>query len=110
VGLLIPALLLVLAVPLVIAMMRANELFVLRAKRGKLTRVRGRIPKELLDDIGDVLARAGLDDFEIRGVIEDGRPKLYGGGGDVPRPVRQQLRNVVGRWQVAEIRNAPKVR
>ncbi len=108
-GLVIPAVLLILTVPLVIAMMRANELFVLRARRGKLVPVRGRIPKELFDDIADVLARAGLDEFEIRGVIEDGRPRLHGGGAEVPRAVRQQLRNVVGRWRVAEIRNAPKV-
>jgi hypothetical protein len=109
VSLLIPALLLLLSVPLVVAMMRANELFLLRAEGGELRRVRGRIPKRLLDDIAEVLSRASIEAVELRGVIEDGRPKMYAIGIEVSRPVRQQLRNVVGQWQVAAIRNAPKI-
>ncbi len=110
VGLLVPLLLLILAVPLVVALMRANELFLLRVRGSELVRVRGRIPQKLLDDIGDVIARAGLDAIELRAVIEDGRPKMYASGAEVPRPVRQQLRNVVGQWQVSAIRSGPKAR
>lgn len=110
-ALLVPALLLLLSVPLVVAMMRANELFVLRAEGGELRRVRGRIPQRLLDDLADILGRADLGDLELRGVIEDGRPKLYAPGrDDIPRAVRQQVRNALGQWEVAAIRQAPKTR
>jgi hypothetical protein len=111
VGLLIPALLLLLSVPLVVAMMRANELFVLRIEGAELLRVRGRVPQRLLDDLADILGRSGLTEFELRCVIEDGKPKLYAPGhDDIPRAVRQQLRNTIGQWQTASIRQAPKPR
>ncbi len=109
-GLIFPLVLLALAVPLVVALLRANELFLLRARGGELVRVRGRIPKKLLDDIGEVIGRAGIRAVELRAVVEDGRPKMYASGADVPRPVRQQLRNVVGQWQVSAIRTGPKPR
>ena len=110
-GLLIPALLLLLAVPLVVVMMRSNELFVLRLEREELVRVRGRIPQRLLDDLADVLGHSGLEELELRCVIEDGRPKLYAPGrDDIPRTVRQQLRNTLGQWQTVSIRQAPKTR
>jgi hypothetical protein len=88
--------------------MRSSELFVVRAKAGELRRVRGRIPKKLLDDLADVLARAGIATLELRAVVEDGRPKMYASGAEVPRAVRQQLRNVVGQWQIGAIRRAPQ--
>ena len=110
-ALFVPALLLLLSVPLVVAMMRSNELFLLRVRGDQLVRVRGRIPQRLFDDLAGIVGRAGLSDVELRCIIEDGRPRLYGGGEDeVPRPVRQQFRNAIGQWQVAAIRQAPKLR
>jgi len=89
--------------------MRASELFLLRVEAGELRRIRGRIPQRLLDDLAEILGRAGLESMELRCVIEDGRPRMYGGGDDdVPREVRQQIRNVLGQWQVASLRQAPK--
>ncbi|MBM4360024.1 MAG: DUF3634 family protein [Deltaproteobacteria bacterium] len=111
VGLLVPALLLLLSVPLVVAMMRANELFVLRIEGAELVRVRGRIPQRLLADLADILGHSGLHELELRCVIEDGKPKLYAPGrDDIPRAVRQQLRNAIGQWQTASIRQAPRPR
>lgn len=110
-ALLLPALLLLLAVPLVVAMMRANELFLLRVEGAELRRVRGRIPQRLLDDCADILGRAGVLELELRAIIEDGRPKLYANGDEeLARPVRQQLRNALGQWKVAALRQAPKLR
>jgi hypothetical protein len=110
-ALFVPALLLLLCVPLVVSMMRASELFLLRIEGGELRRVRGRIPQRLLDDLAEILGRSGLESMELRCVIEDGRPRMYGGGDDdVPREVRQQIRNALGQWQVASIRQAPKLR
>ena len=92
-------------------MMRASELFVLRVQDGELRRVRGRIPQRLLDDLADVVGRADLRNLELRGVIEDGRPKIYATAEDeLPRTLRQQLRNSIGQWPVAAIRQAPKSR
>lgn len=110
-GLLVPALLLLLCVPLVVSMMRSNELFLLRIDGDELRRVRGRIPQRLLDDLAGIVGRAGLTSIELRCVIEDGRPRMYGGGDDeIPREVRQQVRNALGQWQVAALRQAPRLR
>jgi hypothetical protein len=110
-ALLVPALLLLICVPLVVSMMRASELFLLRIEGNELRRVRGRVPQRLLDDLAEILGRAGLESMELRCVIEDGRPRMYGGGDDdVPREIRQQIRNTLGQWQVASIRQAPKLR
>ena len=46
---------LVVIFPLALAMMRANELFLLRVSEGKVTVRRGKLPQRLLDDIDDVM-------------------------------------------------------
>ena len=107
-SLLIPLLLLAAAVPLVLALVRANELFCLRVKDKRIGVVRGRIPQGLLDEIDDVFRREPAD-ATVRGVVEDGRPRLYVDG-DVGPHVAQRLRNVVSMWPVAKIRNAPRPR
>ena len=110
-ALLVPALLLLLSVPLVVAMMRANELFLVRIEGDELLRIRGRVPQRLMDDLADILGRDGVVSLELRCVIEDGRPRLYAGGDDaLPRATRQKLRNTMGQWQVAAIRQASKPR
>lgn len=104
------ALLLLLAtVPLVLALLRANELFYLRLREGRIRVARGRIPQRLLDDIGDVLRDPAVTAGTLRGVSEDGRVRLYAEA-DLTEGQRQRLRNVIGGWQVAQIRNAPRPR
>ena len=107
-SLVIPLLLLLAAVPLVLALLRANELFCLRVHGAKVRVLRGRIPQGLLDDIVDVFARAPAD-TAVRAVIEDGRARLYVEP-ELSEAVRQRLRNVVALWPVAKIRNAPRPR
>ncbi len=104
----LPLLLLLLLTPLVVGLMRINELFLLRTRNGKLQLVRGRIPQSLLTDLGDVLRAAKLDDIQLRGVVEDGRARLYAHGGELDAGVKQQLRNTISLWPVVKIRNAPK--
>ena len=104
----IPLLLLLLMSPLVVAILRINELFVLRPKAGKLVVVRGRVPPKLLHDLDDVLRGAGHHDVGLRAVVEDGRATLYPEGAQLPAGVRQQLRNTISLWPVAKIRNAPR--
>ncbi len=107
-SLVIPLLLLLAAVPLVLALLRANELFCLRVRGKRVTVVRGRIPQRLLDDIGDVFA-ANPAEATLRVVLEDQRARVYAEG-DLSDAVKQRLRNVVSLWPVAKIRNAPKPR
>ena len=100
-GLLLLALL---GAPLLIAILRSTELFVLRAKQGKFALVRGRMPPELLSDLDDIAQREGLDGLELRVIVEGGSPRaLFTGkerGG-----TEQQLRNVIGRFRLAQIRS-----
>ncbi len=95
--------------PLVVALLRANELFYLRYAGGRLRVARGRIPQALLDDIADVLRDPPVEAVGIRGVSEDGRAVLYAEGA-LGEGQRQRLRNVVARWPVVRIRSAPRPR
>lgn len=87
---------------------RANELFVLRAHDGKVRIVRGRIPQRLLDDIADVMKRARASGIEVRVISEGGIPQLVTRGASPE--IAQRLRNVLGSWTLAQLRNAPKPR
>ncbi len=102
-------LLLLFTAPLVVALLRANELFYLRLHDGRIRVARGRIPQRLLDDITDIVRDAGVREGTLRGVSEDGRVRLYAEA-ELPEGHRQRLRNVIGGWQVAQIRNAPRPR
>ena len=96
-----------LCMPLVLAIIRANELFFLRVKSGKVAILRGRIPQRLLDEIVDIVA--GVGQATLRGVNEGGRPRLYAEG-DLGADHKQRLRNVIGTWSTAQIRQAPRPR
>jgi Protein of unknown function (DUF3634) len=102
-------LLLLFTAPLVVALLRANELFYLRLHEGRIRIARGRIPQRLLDDIADVLRDPRVGAGTLRGVSEDGCVRLYAEA-DLTEGQRQRLRNVIGGWQVAQIRNAPRPR
>jgi hypothetical protein len=106
----VPLLIALLTIPLVVALLRANELFALRWQAGKLKVVRGRIPQALLGDIRDVLRDCGAPPAELRGVVEDGRAVIRLRAQDLPSQVNQRLRNTISLWPVAKIRNAPKRR
>ena len=98
-----------LCMPLVVAILRANELFFLRVRAGKVAIRRGRLPQRLLDDIGEIVAR--VESATLRGVNEGGRPRLYAEG-DLGPEHKQRLRNVIGTWSTAQIRQArrPRIR
>ena len=105
----IALLLLVATVPLVLALVRANELFYLRLRGGHIRVARGRIPQRLLDDVADVLHDPAVTEGALRGVSEDGRLRLYAEA-ELTDAQRQRLRNVVGGWSAAQIRSAPRPR
>jgi hypothetical protein len=86
---------------------RANELFLLRARGGRFELVRGRLPHAMLSDLDDVASRARLDAVEVRAFVEGGMPRVQvsGPGAD---GVEQSLRNVVGRFQLTQIRSGTR--
>jgi hypothetical protein len=96
-----------LTVPLTLALLRANELFFLRIRQGRVSVRRGRVPQRLLDDISDVCR--GVQSATLRGVVEGGRPRLYADG-ELSGEHKQRLRNLVGTWSTPQIRSAPRPR
>jgi hypothetical protein len=95
--------------PLVLALVRANELFLVRVRDGVVRIVRGRVPGRLLDDLADVVRRPAVVRADLRAVNEGGRPRLYAEGELSPEH-KQRLRNVIGTWTVQQIRAAPRGR
>lgn len=100
-------LVLVLAIPLVVALMRANELFFIRVRNGKVRVVRGRIPQKLLNDFAEIVRDPPMEEGALRGVSEDRRVRIYPEG-ELTDGQKQRIRNVVAGWPVAKIRNAPR--
>jgi len=94
-------LLVLLAIPFALALRRSNELFVARVRAGELHVVRGRLPQGLFDDLEDVFARA-KGDASLRVVVENRRPRVEIRG--VDDGTAQRVRNVIGRFPLAEIR------
>ncbi len=92
-----------LLVPIAVGLRRAGELFVLRVSSGQVTHVRGKVPKRVLDELTEVLRRARLESAELRVVREQGRPALRTNRA-LPEDVLQQLRNVLGRYRLPELR------
>jgi hypothetical protein len=83
---------------------RSGQLFVVKIREGRVAFTRGRIPAELLADIADIIARAGVIRADIQGVSRDGAPRLIFKG-EMNPGVQQQLRNVVGTFTVSQIRH-----
>jgi hypothetical protein len=97
----------VLAIPLVVAIARSNEVVCLDVDNGRISVRRGRIPQRLVNDLSDVTNRPKIGRAVVRIVAEGGRPRVLVQG-TVGETQIQQLRNVVGTWQLAQIRNAPR--
>ncbi|HMJ56007.1 MAG TPA: DUF3634 family protein [Polyangiaceae bacterium] len=95
--------------PLVLALVRANELFFVRVRDGKVRIVRGRVPARLFDDLADVVQKPAVTHADLRAVNEGGRPRLYAEGELSPEH-KQRLRNVIGAFTVQQIRTAPRRR
>lgn len=106
-SLLIPLVLLLAAIPLVIALVRANELFFVRVEGRNIRVLRGRLPQRLLDDITDVLRAEPVGRGAVRVVVEDRRARVYVEG-DISPEQGQRLKNTVSLWPLAKLRAAPR--
>lgn len=86
--------LLSLCVPLALAISRANELFLVSVRDGRVLYIRGRITGALLSEFRDVVERAAVERASLRAVFSQGSVRLLVSG--VDDKVAQRLRNVVG--------------
>lgn len=102
-------LLVALAIPFGIAIRRSTELFMVVARDGKVEIARGRVPPRLFDDIEDVLRRPPVEHGVVRVVAEQTRPRVIVTG-SINDVQAQRIRNVVGRFDVAQIRTGRRRR
>lgn len=104
-------LLLVLAVVVVVGLLvmvrNANRLFFLRVKDGVVVAAKGQIPPALLQQVQDVVESRPVTAADLRVERSGGQP-IWRVSGDVTEVERQRLRNVLGMWPIAKIRNAPR--
>jgi hypothetical protein len=91
-----------LLLPLIVAIFRSNQLFVLRVRAGKLKFIRGRMPQPLFEQISDIVRGTNATGHLIV-VTENGRPRLVPKG-QFDAGLLQQTRNVVGLYPLAKIR------
>lgn len=97
--------LLVLALPFAVAVSRANELFFVSVRDGRVLPIRGRISAALLREFEDVTERAAVSRASLRAVFSQGRVRLLVSG--VDDTVAQRLRNVIGTVPEHRLRAAP---
>lgn len=83
---------------------RANELFCLSVREGRVLLIRGRIPPSLLHAIEDVARRSGIRRATIRGVAGQHHARIVASG--VDEGTAQRLRNVFGTHPVQKLRGA----
>lgn len=85
---------------------RKLELFVLCIEDGRLTYARGRIPRQLLTELLDVMRATQRGRVLLRCRIEEQRPHLEIKG-DVDPDTQIVLRNLLGLWPAQRLRTAP---
>ncbi len=72
-------------------------------ERGRAKVVRGRLPARVMLEVRDVAERNRIAHGRLTVRREDGAPRVDLHGVDDPRAA-QQLRNVIGRFRLAELR------
>lgn len=88
--------------PLVLAIRRSTELFVIKVRGGQAHFFRGHIPQGLLDEMADVVRVPPVAHVDLVVVRRDGRPELVVRGTLHPDQA-QRLRNVLGQYSVQRI-------
>lgn len=88
---------------------RQLTLFVLRVEHGRITAVKGRMPRRLLNDIADAIRQERRTELRILCRIEQGAARIavYG---DTNPGFEQLLRNLVGEYPLPRLKQAPRAR
>lgn len=102
-GMLVLLLAIAVIAALVISADRRRTIVVCAFERGKVRVVRGKLATRVLVEIRDVAERNRLDGGRLVLRRENGAPKLDLHGIDDARAA-QQLRNVIGRFRLPELR------
>lgn len=103
------AILVVLAVPFFLALSRASNLFEIEVRNGRARHVSGRLPQRLFNDIDEIVRRPAIEQCRIRCIGEGGSPRVVVRG-KISDEQLQRLRNVVGKYQVGQIRAGKRPR
>jgi hypothetical protein len=86
---------------------RANELCVVELSNEGARLVRGRAPGSFLAQVAEIARRAAVTRTKIRIVTESQSPRLIAPK-SLSDEVAQQLRNVVGQYQVGQFRTGQR--
>jgi hypothetical protein len=84
-----------------VVLSRANELFVLSAREGRVLLLRGKLPHDLERELSAVLRETGASG-QLRAVRQGGQTRIV--GRSLPAPVEQRLRNVFFASRFAKMR------
>ncbi len=87
----------------VIAADRRRTIAVVTFESGRARTTRGRLPARVMNEIRDVAERMKIRSGQVTIRRESGAARVDLSGVDDPRAV-QQLRNVIGRFRLAELR------
>ena len=88
---------------LYIVAQRARTIAVCEIELGRLRVARGRLSPKVASELRDVVTRTKVHRATVVIFKEDGKPALRFSGSMDPR-AQQQIRNVVGRFKIAELR------
>ncbi len=88
---------------------RANELFCISVRGGRVLVVRGRIPGGLLSDIRDVVGKPPVKRATIRAAKQEHGARLVVSGA-IDEGREQRLRNIFRLYPLSNLRAAPTVR
>lgn len=94
-----PVLLLLLAVVAYVLFTRSREIFVLRLRSGKLTRLRGRVPPGLLSSFSEALS--GVQNGTIKASRTPNGAHLTTTG--ISSSVEQRMRNILGLYPASKL-------
>jgi hypothetical protein len=90
-------------VAVVVAADRYRTIAVVTFERGRARATRGRLPARVMTEIRDVAERMKIPSGRVTIRRESGTARVDLTGVDDPRAA-QQLRNVIGRFRLAELR------
>ncbi|MCE9579121.1 MAG: DUF3634 family protein [Deltaproteobacteria bacterium] len=101
--------LLAIGVPIVVWFLwRANELFYVSVRDGKLLLVRGRVPVSLMQAFADAVIEPTIARGSIRAYRTE-RGGQLSCGGDIPEGREQRMRNAFMLYPSAQLRSAPRI-
>jgi hypothetical protein len=93
------------AVALYLLFVRGNEIFFVSIRSGRAMLVRGRIPPNLLTQIGDVARRSGIARGDVKAYRGEQRARIATSG--IGQDDAQRLRNLFSLHPIHALRSAP---